>query len=84
LTGSGVESKRERTKKLNYLSTQSKGEWQAYIKEKTILGEAEFDNRNPMPSISAEAKPHPRYGGGRGLWGPQATGLMPESTSIED
>jgi len=46
-------------------------------KEKIILGEAEYVNRNPMLSISAEARPPPRHGGSRGSGGPQATGFMP-------
>jgi hypothetical protein len=34
-----------------------------YTKEKTILGFAEYDNRSPMPSIGAKARPPPRHGG---------------------
>jgi hypothetical protein len=46
LTGSlGVESKRERMKKLNCLSIQEKENTRLIYREKTILGEAEYHNR---------------------------------------
>jgi len=72
-----VESKRERMKKLNCLSIQEKENTKLIYREKTILGEAEYHNRSPKPSISAGARPPPQHGGRRGPWGPQATGLMP-------
>jgi hypothetical protein len=74
---SGVESKRERMKKLNCLSIQEKENTKLIYREKTILGEAEYHNRSPKPSTSAGARPPPQHGGRRGPLGPQATGLMP-------
>ena len=75
--GSGVESKRERMKKLNCLSIQEKENTRLIYREKAILGEAEYHNRSPKPSTSAGARPPPQHGGRRGPWGLQATGLMP-------
>jgi len=72
-----VESKRERTKKLNCLSIQEKKNTRLIYREKTILGEAEYHNGSPKPSTSAGARPPPQHGGRRGPWGPQAPGLMP-------
>jgi len=72
-----VESKRERTKKLNCLFIQEKENTKLIYREKTILGEAEYHNPSPKPSTSAGARPPPQHGGRRGPWGPQATGLMP-------
>ena len=69
-----VESKRERTKKLNCLLIQEKGNAELIYRQKTILGEAEYHNRSPKPSTSA---PAPRYGGRRSPWALQATGLIP-------
>jgi len=66
----GVESKRERMKKLNCLSIQEKENTKLIYIEKTILGEAEYHNRSPKPSTSAGARPPPRHGGRRGQWGP--------------
>jgi len=72
-----VESKRERTKKLNCLSIQEKENTRLIYREKTILGKAEYHNWSPKPSTSTGARPPPRHGGRRGPWGLQATGLMP-------
>jgi hypothetical protein len=72
-----VESKRERTKELNCLSIQEKENSRLIYREKTILGFAEYHNRSPKPSTSAGARPPPRHGGKRGLWGLQATSMMP-------
>jgi len=33
-----------------------------YKKEESILGDAEYHNRNPMPSITPGARPPPRHG----------------------
>jgi hypothetical protein len=70
-----VESKRERTKKLNCLSIQEKENTRLIYREKTTFGFAEYHNRSPKPSTSAGARPPPRHGGRRGPWGLQATGL---------
>jgi hypothetical protein len=53
-------------------------------REKTILGFAEYHIQGPKPTTSARARPPPRHGGRRGRLAPQATGLIPESTSTED
>jgi hypothetical protein len=76
-----VERKRERMKKLNCLSIQEKENTKLIYREKTILGEAEYHNRSPKPSTSAEpvsstwgqARPmgaSEAGGGRRGQWGP--------------
>jgi hypothetical protein len=36
-------------------------------KDETILGEAGYHNRSPMPGITPETRPPPRYGD---LWRP--------------
>jgi len=61
-----VESKRERTKKLNCLSIHEKENTRLIYREKTILGEAEYHNRSPKPTTSAGARPPPLHGGRRG------------------
>jgi hypothetical protein len=47
-----VESKIERTKKLNCLSIQEKKNSRLIYREKAILGEAEYHNRSLKPSTS--------------------------------
>jgi len=67
-------------KKLNCLSIQEKENTKLIYREKTILGEAEYHNRSPKPSTSAEpisstwgqARPmgaDEAGGGRRGWWG---------------
>jgi len=74
-TITGVESKRERMKKLNCLSIQEKENTRLIYREKTILGEAEYHirvrSRLPVPELglllcmgAGEA-----HGGRRGWWG---------------
>ena len=46
-----VERKRDRTKKLNCLLIQEKGNTELVYREKTILGKAEYHNRSPKPSV---------------------------------
>jgi hypothetical protein len=83
LTGKrgNVERKRGRMKKLNCLSIQEKESTKLIYREKTILGKAEYHNRSPKPSTSAEpvfstwwqARPmgaSEAGGGRRGQWGP--------------
>jgi len=55
-SATSVESKRERTKKLNCLSTQEKENTRLIYREKTMLGEAEYHSRRPKPSTSAGAR----------------------------
>jgi len=68
-------------KKLNCLSIQEKESTKLIYRKKTILGEAEYHNRSPKPSTSAEpvsstwgqARPmgaSEAGGGRRGQWGP--------------
>jgi len=52
----GVESKRERTMKLNCLSIQEKENTRPIYGEITILGEAEYHQQSPKPSTSAGAR----------------------------
>jgi len=59
--GVGVESKRERTKKLNCLSIQEKENTRLIYREKIMLGKAEYHNWSPKPSTSAGTRP-PQHG----------------------
>jgi len=65
-----VESKRERTKKLNCLSIQREGKLRTYIRkrQKEKL-HADCQSRSPKPSISVEARPPAQHGSRRGWWG---------------
>jgi len=76
-----VERKRGRMKKLNCLSIQEKESTKLIYRKKTILGEAEYHNRSPKPSTSAEPVSSTwgqarlvgageAGGGRRGQWGP--------------
>jgi len=90
-----VESKRERMKKLNCLSIPENKNTRFIFTEKTILGEAEYDNRVqsllPVPTLglllsmgAGEVVGAGEVGGGRqGQWGPSATSLMPEPASTK-
>jgi len=67
-----VESKRERTKKLNCLSIQEKENSRLiylYTEEREGKLHADCQSRSPKPSISAEARPPAQFGGRRGSWG---------------
>ena len=93
-----VDSKRERTTKLNCQSIQSDSKAWTYVwkrEHKTL--HADCQSCSQKPSIGCEARPpaqhvgrqgrwgaHETGGGRRGQWGWQATRIMPESTSIDD
>jgi len=50
-------------KNLNCLSIQEKENAKLIYREKTILGEADYQKWSPKPSTSAGVRPPPQHGG---------------------